>query len=60
VRGQPRMGYEINIKMKLEGAKNSVLDGFECTVKINDLCDDGSEPSKTKFEQQSSEDELIV
>ena len=54
------MGYEINIKMKLEGAKNSELDGFECTVKIDDLCDDGSEPSKTKFEQQSSEDESIV
>lgn len=60
VRGEPRMGYEMNIKMKLEGAKDSELEGFICTVKIDDLCDDGSEPSKSKFEAESSQDNSII
>jgi hypothetical protein len=54
------MGYEMNIKMKLEGAKDSELEGFICTVKIDDLCDDGSEPSKSKFEAEFSQDNSII
>ena len=54
------MGYEIKIKMKLEGSKGGQLEGFKCTIKIDDLCDDGSEPSKVKFDLENPDDDSKI
>jgi len=45
VRGEPRMGYEINFEAELTGVKDTYLEGMICTLKIEELCDDGSEPA---------------
>lgn len=54
------MGYEIKIKMKLEGSKGGQLEGFNCTIKIDDLCDDGSEPSRVKFDLENPDDDSKI
>ena len=46
--------------MKLEGTKGGQLEGFRCTVKIDDLCDDGSEPSKFKFDLENANDDSKI
>jgi hypothetical protein len=43
------MGYDLTMKIKLEGVKNTKLEGVELEIKLNELCDDGSDPSKCKL-----------
>ena len=45
VRGEPRMGYELDLKLQLEGMKDTFLDGLVCELKLEEFLDDGSEPS---------------
>lgn len=37
VRGEPKMGYELNIKVDLEGVENTYLDGLTCQLEIEGL-----------------------
>lgn len=37
------MGYELDIKLKLEGM-HQLYEGSELDVKLSELCDDGGEP----------------
>lgn len=41
-RGKRRIGYELAVKLKLEGLKN--YDGYSYAVSLEELCDDGSDP----------------
>jgi len=43
-RGKRRMGYELELKVKLEGSAGSDYEGAEALIKIIELCDDLSEP----------------
>ena len=38
------MGYELNMKLQLEGANDTFLEGLICEVTIEELCDDSSDP----------------
>ena len=49
IRGQPRMGYEITFEVELTGIEGTYLDGMKCNLKIEELCDDGSEPADFKI-----------
>ena len=44
IRKEPRMGYELNMKVSLVGLENTYLDGLECEVEIDELCDDSETP----------------
>lgn len=48
IRGQPRIGYELNIKVELNGVENTYFQDFVCEVDIEELCDDGGEPDSAK------------
>ena len=41
VRGQPRVGYELTLKVELTGVKDTYLEGMKCCVELQDFCDDG-------------------
>ena len=49
VRGEPRMGYELDFTAEFEGVENTYLQGMTCNLQISNLCDDGSDPSDFKF-----------
>jgi activator of HSP90 ATPase len=42
VRGQPRMGYDLTLKLELRGVEKTFLEGLKCEVMLEELCDDGS------------------
>ena len=44
IRQQPRMGYELTFKAVLTGVENTYLQGMECELEIEELCDDGGDP----------------
>ena len=41
-RGKKRLGYELELKIKFAG--QNMYEGAECAVKLEELCDDGSDP----------------
>jgi hypothetical protein len=43
------MGYEITFEVELTGVEGTYLDGMKCNLKIEELCDDGSEPADFKI-----------
>jgi len=43
-RGKRRMGYELELKVKLGGLTGGDYEGAEALIKIIELCDDLSEP----------------
>ena len=49
VRGEPRMGYEISFKCELTGVEKTYMEGMNCTVEIEELCDDSIEPAGYEF-----------
>lgn len=46
-RGEPRMGYELNLKVELCGLY--FLEGMLCTIDIQEFCDDQGEPELAKI-----------
>ena len=52
MRGEPKMGYEINIKVELEGVENTYLDGMACQLEIEGLVEYQNEPDSFEFEVQ--------
>ena len=46
------MGYEINIKVELEGVENTYLDGVACQLEIEGLVEYQNEPDSFEFEVQ--------
>ena len=46
------MGYEINIKVELEGVENTYLDGMACQLEIEGLVEYQNEPDSFEFEVQ--------
>jgi len=67
------MGYELEFKLRLRGLPGTRCEGIECTVEVEELCDDGGEPggaklfinkeggslSGTKFRQEATSEKLI-
>ena len=43
-RGKKRMGYELELKLKLKGMLGSRWEGLECAFDFEELCDDGDAP----------------
>lgn len=37
------MGYELTFTAELCGVENTYMDGMSCDLKIEELCDDGSD-----------------
>ena len=70
-RGKKRMGYELELKLKLKGLPGSKWEGLECAIELEELCDDGSDPESklfitkeggqpgTKFRQEATAEKLI-
>lgn len=69
-RGKKRMGYELEMKIKLKGKGR--WEGLECAVEFTELCDDGDDPesklfitketssgSGPKFRQEAAADKLF-
>ena len=67
------MGYELELKLKLKGQPGTRCEGIECTVELEELCDDGSDPeaklfitkeggslSGTKFRQEATSENLVA
>lgn len=52
VRGEPKMGYELTIKVDLEGVENTYLDGLTCQLEIEGLVEYQNEPDGFEFEVQ--------
>jgi hypothetical protein len=48
-RGKKRMGYELELKVKLKGLLGTRWEGLECSVELEELCDDGSAPESKLF-----------
>ena len=48
-RGKKRMGYELELKLKLKGLPGSKWDGLECAIELEELCDDGGAPESKLF-----------
>ena len=44
IRKEPRMGYELTLKLTMEGHEDSFLTGLECEVEINELSDGSETP----------------
>ena len=44
IRGEPRMGYELNFKAVMHGVAGTYLEDLEFTVEVEEFCDDGSDP----------------
>jgi len=71
-RGKKRIGYELEVKLKLKGVPGGRWDGIECSIDIEELCDDGSDPqtrlyitkegansSGNKFRSEANSEKLI-
>ena len=43
-RGKKRMGYELELKLKLKGLPGTRWEGLECAYDFEELCDDGDAP----------------
>lgn len=48
IRGEPRMGYELSLKLEFGGVDETFFQDFNCSVDIEELCDDGGEPESVK------------
>ena len=46
------MGYELTIKVDLEGVENTYLDGLTCQLEIEGLVEYQNEPDGFEFEVQ--------
>ena len=56
VRGKKKFGYELELKVSLEGQEE--YEGCKCTVKVKELCDDGSDPElDAKIVKKKSKDQ---
>ena len=44
IRGEPRMGYELELKAELVGTDDSYLSGLVLELELEDFCDDSIEP----------------
>ncbi len=51
-RGKKRMGYELELKVKLAGRGR--WEGLEASVELTELCDDGSDPEHKIYIQKES------
>jgi hypothetical protein len=50
VRGEPRFGHELTLKLELTGIE--YLQDFVCEVELTELCDDGPEPESVKVDMK--------
>ena len=52
VRGEPRMGYELNMRVQLDGLKDTYLEGLTCELELEEFLDDGSEPADCSIDMK--------
>lgn len=52
IRGEPRMGYELDLKIELTGVDETYFQDFVCEVEITELCDDQSDPESVNVTMQ--------
>jgi len=50
VRGEPKMGYELELKVELEGLENTYLEGLTCNLEIEGLVEYQNEPDAFEIE----------
>ena len=54
VRGKERIGYELTFTSVFSGEGD--LEGLECELEVEELCDDGSDLANVKFTVNKLED----
>ena len=50
VRGEPKMGYELTMKVELEGLEGTYLEGMSCELEVEELVEYQNEPDSFEFE----------
>lgn len=50
VRGEPKMGYELTLKVELVGVEGTFLEGLEATLEVEGLVEYDNEPDSFDFE----------
>ena len=49
VRGEPKMGYELELKVEMEGVETPYLDSMSCSLEIEGLVEYQNEPDSYDF-----------
>lgn len=50
VRGEPKMGYELTVRVALEGVEGTFLEGLSCELQVEELVEYQNEPDSFDFE----------
>lgn len=50
VRGEPKMGYELTLKVELEGVEGTYLEGLSCDLEVEELVEYQNEPDSFEFQ----------